>query len=107
MTKSTEPDAGQGVGAEPLVRCYRITFDPMQKGGMQTCMPRQCLCCGTPVSGGGGGGEHLCDSCHEMMRKRVLSRFFRIALEYGDDVESGLSTIIDALRGYEEEHVRT
>jgi hypothetical protein len=89
-----------------IIRRYKVEFSPLEKGGLQTCKPCSCICCGDAISGGGGGGEYICDRCHEIMRGRVLQMFFRFASDYGDDIKSSLSTIMEALRGYEDEHVR-
>ncbi len=58
-------------------RCYRITFELLSENGMTTNTPKSCLCCGNVISASGGGGEFICDNCHELMRSRKLWAFAR------------------------------
>lgn len=58
-------------------RCYRIEFEPLTETGMTTGKPKSCLCCGLIIAGNGGGGEFICDNCHELMRGRKFWEFAR------------------------------
>lgn len=58
-------------------RCYRITFEPLIENEMTTNTPKFCLCCGNMISTIGGGGEFVCDTCHELMRNRKFWVFAR------------------------------
>ena len=57
-------------------RCYRVTFEPLSKEGMSTNTMMYCLCCGKSISTTGGGGEFICDNCHQLMYAR---KFWTVA----------------------------
>lgn len=87
-------------------RAYRVEFGPVSGGWASGNNVVSCLCCMSIISTQGGGGEYLCDPCHDLMRRRKIFQILRLALEYGKDAETGLAEIARALKEYEEEHGR-
>jgi len=72
-------------------RVYRVEFDPVSGGWVSGNNVVSCLCCMSIIHTHGGGVEYLCDSCHELMRRRKIFQVLKLARKYGEDAAKNMA----------------